>query len=85
MTPGEPLGWNPTLKLLPKNKKKRDPNSILLRHKKFLKQLESKKCIEKEEAVLTELNKIEKMHAFKEVAAKQREKINTLKAVEVDN
>jgi len=41
VTPGEPLGWNPAAKLLPRqSKKKADPNSILVRHKKFLKQLE---------------------------------------------
>jgi len=38
VTPGEPLGWNPSAKLLPRQtKKKSNPNSILLRHKKFLK------------------------------------------------
>jgi hypothetical protein len=40
----EGLGWNPTLKLAPRaTKKKMDPNSILLKHRKFLKDLESKK------------------------------------------
>jgi len=33
-------GWNPSAKLLARQaKKKADPNSILVRHKKFLRQL----------------------------------------------
>jgi len=48
--PGEPLGWNPAVKLLPRTtKKKRDPNSILVRHRKFLRQLETQKMLEREE------------------------------------
>lgn len=39
--PDEPLGWNPTKKLMPKvTKKKIDPNSILIKHRKFIKGLE---------------------------------------------
>lgn len=35
--PKVPIGWNPTLKFKQKiNKKKRDPTSILIRHRKFL-------------------------------------------------
>lgn len=29
----EPLGWNPTQKLLPKSKKKKSTNGVLMRHK----------------------------------------------------
>ena len=53
--PKAPIGWNPTLKLLPKvNKKRRDPNSILVRHRNFLKDLEGKKNQEREEVMLQE-------------------------------
>lgn len=48
----EPLGWNPTKKLVPRvNTKKKtfDPNNVLLRHKKFLKTLVESKQREKEE------------------------------------
>jgi hypothetical protein len=39
--PGEPIGWNPTKKLFPKtSKKKIDPNNILFKHRRFLKNLE---------------------------------------------
>lgn len=41
--PEEPIGWNPTKKLVPrdgKKKKKIDPNNALLKHKRFLKGLE---------------------------------------------
>jgi hypothetical protein len=39
--PVEALGWNPTKKLMPKvTKKKIDPNSILIKHRKFIKGLE---------------------------------------------
>jgi hypothetical protein len=48
--PGEPVGWNPTKKLLPtSNKKKADPNSILFKHRRFLKDLEEKKMKDREE------------------------------------
>ena len=48
--PVEGLGWNPTLKLQPRNtKKKMDPNSILIKHRKFLKNLENKKLQTQEE------------------------------------
>ena len=39
--PEEPVGWNPTKKLFPKQSKKRvDPNNILVKHRRFLKTLE---------------------------------------------
>jgi hypothetical protein len=37
------LGLNPTKRILTIERKKVDPNSILLRHKKYLKELEKKK------------------------------------------
>lgn len=41
VVPEVPLGWNPTKKLFPKtNRKKIDPNSILVKHRRFLKDLE---------------------------------------------
>ena len=47
--PEEPVGWNPTKKLFAKaNKKRMDPNSILLKHRKFLKTLEDQKLKEKD-------------------------------------
>lgn len=46
--PQEPVGWNPTKKLLPtSNKKKVDPNNILFKHRRFLKGLEEKKVQER--------------------------------------
>jgi hypothetical protein len=53
--PKVPIGWNPTLKLQPQvGKKKKDPNSILVRHRRFLKTLEDKKNQEREEGMLAE-------------------------------
>jgi hypothetical protein len=64
--PKVPLGWNPTLKLLPKRTQKKkskfelnqlyigDPNSILVRHRNFLKDLETKKNQEREDIMLQE-------------------------------
>ena len=49
VVPAEGLGWNPTTKLMPRaTKKKMDPNSILLKHRKFLKTLEGKKMTQKQ-------------------------------------
>lgn len=60
-----------------------DPNSILVRHRKFLKQLELKKGIEREEQLINEASKQQKVQAFKDQAAKQREKIKGLKEDEL--
>ena len=47
--PEEPVGWNPTKKLLPKaNKKRIDPNNALIKHRRFLKSLEENKSKDKE-------------------------------------
>lgn len=48
--PEEPVGWNPSKKIFPKgNRKKVDPNNILLKHKRFLKTLEEAKMKDREE------------------------------------
>ena len=78
----EPLGWNPTKKLVPrdvKRKKKLDPNNALVKHKRFLKTLEEQKVKEKEEKEQVEAEKEEKVTKFKEAAEKQRKKISELK------
>lgn len=78
----EPIGWNPTKKLLPrdlKRKKKVDPNNALLKHKKFLKGLEEQKVREKEEKEREDAEKEDKVNKFKENAEKQRKKIQDLK------
>ena len=64
--PKEPIGWNPAAKLLPRQtKKKADPNSILVRHKKFLKQLENQKNVERAQNMEDMANKENKTKAFK--------------------
>ena len=60
-----------------------DPNSILVRHKKFLRQLERQKNAEREDQMETMMNKEEKTKQFKEQAARQREKIKGLKTQDV--
>jgi hypothetical protein len=78
----EPLGWNPTKRLLPrdlKKKKKLDPNNALVKHRRFLKTLEEQKLREKEERDREEGDKDVKVAKFKENAEKQRKKINDLK------
>ena len=81
--PDEPVGWNPTKKLVPrdvKRKKKIDPNNALLKHKRFLKNLEEQRVKEREEKQKEEYEKEEKVYKFKEQAEKQRKKIKDLKA-----
>ena len=82
VVPDEPVGWNPTKKLVPrdvKRKKKIDPNNALLKHKRFLRNLEDQRMREKEEREREEYEKDEKVHKFKEQAEKQRKKIKDLK------
>lgn len=45
-----------------------DPNSILVRHKKFLKQLERQKNVERDEAYQAANEKENKTRAFKDQA-----------------
>ena len=56
-----------------------DPNSILVRHRRFLKQLERQKNIERQEQLDIMAEKENKTKAFKDAAARQREKIKGLK------
>jgi hypothetical protein len=63
-------------------KKKIDPNSILLRHKRFLKNLEAQKKEQLEMEMNYQNEQENKMTKFKETAAQQREKIRTLKEKE---
>ena len=79
----EPLGWNPTLKLKPRQaKKKVDPNSILVRHRKYLKQLENQREVERVSKEQELWDKENKMQKFKQHAQKQRDKIKMMKDVE---
>jgi parvulin-like peptidyl-prolyl isomerase len=59
-----------------------DPNSILARHRSFLKELETKKQQEREEAMLYDHMKEQKEQKFREQAAKQRDKIKGLKGAD---
>jgi len=53
--PKVPSGWNPTMKLLPQvNKKRRDPNNALAKHRAFLKMLETSKTQVREDTMLHE-------------------------------
>ena len=60
-----------------------DPNSILVRHKKFLKQLERQKNIERDDAYIAATEKENKSKAFKAQAQRQREKIKGLKGADI--
>jgi hypothetical protein len=78
------LGWNPTKKLAARGKgKKKNPNSVLLKHRQYLKTLELKKNLLAEEAMIDAEEKENKTRTFKDNAAKQRTKIKTLKENEV--
>ena len=80
--PDEPVGWNPTKKLAPRNmakKKKVDPNNALVKHRKFLRTLEEQRQREKDSKDKEEAEKDEKIAKFKENAEKQRKKIADLK------
>lgn len=62
-----------------------DPNSILVRHRKFLKSLEQKKQEERDaNDQIIEIQK-QKTEKFKKNAAKQREKIRGLKDDDINN
>ena len=78
------MGWNPTKKLQPKAlRRKGDPNSILMKHRRFLRGLEEAKTKEKEERDMEEENQQERVKTFKENAANQRKKIKELKREEL--
>ena len=55
-----------------------------MRHKKFLKQLEKQKNVERQEMIDDMINKEQKTKAFKDQAARQREKIKGLKGNDID-
>jgi hypothetical protein len=73
------VGLNPTKKVVNATQKKKDTNSILTRHKRYLKMLQEKKLIEKLEKENEETQKEETMKKFKEQTAKQRQKVQTMK------
>jgi hypothetical protein len=76
-------GWYPLQPHAPRQtKKKIDPNSILLRHKRFLKNLEATKKEQMEQEYAFQQDQEGKLNKFKETAALQREKIRTLKEKE---
>ena len=54
-----------------------------MRHKKFLKQLERQKNVKRAETMEVMAEKENKTKAFKEAAARQREKIKGLKQTDV--
>ena len=59
-----------------------DPNSILVRHKKFLKQLGLQQVQSKQDSMDAMVAAESKTKAFKEAAARQREKIKGLKTTD---
>ena len=61
-----------------------DPNSILVRHRKFLKQLEAQKNLEREEAIEAGNEAQRRKQNFRDQAAKQREKIKGMKTTEIN-
>lgn len=62
---GQPLGWNPPVRLAPKVNRKKPTNGILLKHKIFLKELEMKKHLERE--------------AFRQQVAEEEERIKLIR------
>lgn len=62
-----------------------DPNSILLKHKRFIRGLEEQKQRERQDNELTQQEQDQKKKQFKDQAANQRKKIKTLKQEDVIN
>lgn len=79
VNPNDKVGVNPTKKIINIVQKKKDSNSILTRHKRYLKMLQEKKLIEKLESENKELEGKKKMETIKDQTAKQRKKIKELK------
>ena len=77
--PDEPVGWNPTRKLAPKDPSKRrkkiDPNNALAKHRRFLKQWDETQRREREEREAEGAEKEAQQTKFRENAEKQRKKI----------
>lgn len=77
--PKAKIGLNPTKKIINVPQKKKDTNSILIRHKRYLKMLQEKNLLQKLEKENEEQQKEETKKKFMEQTAKQRQKIKTLK------
>jgi len=85
VNPAVPVGWNPTAKLLPKaNRKKINPNNVLLKHRKFLRTLEQKKNEEREEAIRAAYEEEFKVQQFREQAEVKRAKVREIKSIQED-
>ena len=70
MDPKEAMGLVPTKKVpMFQTKKTLDPNSILVKHRRYLQQLQNKKQAEREYAVNNEYQKAEKFKQFRQQAA----------------
>jgi hypothetical protein len=65
---GQPIGWNPPTRLQPKVNRKKATNGILLKHKLFLKELEIKKQIEREELKQKLLEEEQRVNLIREQA-----------------
>jgi len=77
--PKENLGLNPTKKIINVPLKKKDNNSILIRHKRYLRMLQEKKLIEKLERENKDLEDKKKFETIRDQTANQRKKITDLK------
>lgn len=77
--PKAKVGLNPTKKIINVPQKKKDNNSILIRHKRYLKMLQEKNLLQKLEKENEDNQKEETKKKFMEQTAKQRQKIKTLK------
>ena len=76
----EPLGWNPTTKLVARKQKAKKPiHGVLLKHKQYIKELEQKKIEERLEQRRIQQEEEKKLLEFKEKAEKQREKVRAEK------
>ena len=80
--PKDKIGLNPTKKIINVPQKKKDNNSILIRHKRYLKMLQEKKMIEKLENENKEAEDKKKFDTIRDQTAKQRKKIKDLKGDE---
>ena len=77
--PKDKIGLNPSKKVVVVQQKKKDSNSILTRHKKYLRMLQEKKIIEKVEKENNENAKQETFKKVRDQTAKQRQKIMDIK------
>jgi hypothetical protein len=79
------LGWNAPGRLLPKVKRGRQINGVLLRHKMFLKDLEAKKAQEREEVKMKLAEEEYRIFMIRENAMKQVEKLGGEKSAAAAN